>query len=73
MRQNQQSSRLLKLLVKRFVIPDRKEGDLPLPGMMINDPVLVYLLPVKAAQAAVKPWLIPDWNIRRPSTSRYDD
>jgi hypothetical protein len=47
MNQYQQSSMLLKLLVNRWRIPvQKKRGDLPLPGMMINDPVLVNLLVV---------------------------
>ncbi len=46
------AAKLLGAQAAGQTLSNGKEGDLPLPGMMINDPVFVYLLAVKAVEAA---------------------
>jgi hypothetical protein len=46
------AAKLLGAQAAGQTLSNGKEGDLPLPGMMINEPVSVYLLALKAAAAA---------------------
>ncbi len=45
------AAKLLGAQAAGQTLSNGKEGDLPLPGMMINKPVLVYLLAVKSTLA----------------------
>ncbi len=45
------AAKLLGAQAAGQTLSNGKEGDLPLPGMMINEPMLVYLMAVKSALA----------------------